>query len=134
MQTGRFCFKQLDLNYKVVITIRFSWAHLMENIGASKIVLILSGISRDQLIVGRLKKFVQSKERLKKSFCEVDLIFMPSRTLSAFLPFSHKWYSGFPGEGLRVLQLGNSFVVKSNKPEECADPFVSRNNWYNATS
>ena len=106
----------------------------MENTGASKIVLILGGISRDQLIVRRLRKFVQSKERLKKSFCEVDLIFMPSRTLSAFLPFSHEWYSGFPGEGLRVLQLGNSFVAKSNKPEECADPFVSRNNRYNATS
>ena len=134
MQTGRFCFKQLDLNYEIVITIRFSWADLMENTGASKIVLILGGVSRDQLIERRLRKFVQSKERLKKSFCEVDLIFMPSRTLSAFLPFSYKWYSGFPGEGLRVLQLGNSFVAKYNKPEECADPFVSRNNRYIATS
>ena len=81
-------------DYEVVITIRFSWAHLMENIRASKIVLILGGISRDQLILRRLRKFFQSKERLKKSFCEVDLIIMPSRTLSAFLSFSRKWYSG----------------------------------------
>ena len=79
----------------------------MENTGASKIVLILGGISRDQLIVRRLRKFVQSKERLKKSFCEVDLIFMPSRTLSAFLPFSYKWYSGmgFPEKDYAFCSL-----------------------------
>ena len=56
----------------------------MENTGASKIVLILGGISRGQLIVRRLRKFVQSKERLKKSFCEVDLIFMPPKLQSPF--------------------------------------------------
>ena len=39
--------------------------------------LLKSGISKHQL---RVRKYLQSKERLKELFCEVDLVIMPSRT------------------------------------------------------
>ncbi|XP_078356094.1 uncharacterized protein LOC144640907 isoform X1 [Oculina patagonica] len=88
--------------------------------------LLQSGISKDQLIV---RKFVQSKERLKELFCEVDLAIMPSRTegfgltaleaLSAGLPILVSGNSGF-GDALRALPSGKSFVVESNDPKEWA--------------
>ena len=88
--------------------------------------LLKSGISKDQLIV---RKFVQSKERLKELFCEADLAIMPSRTegfgltaleaLSAGLPILVSGNSGF-GDALRILQLGKPLVVDSADPKEWA--------------
>ena len=88
--------------------------------------LLQTGISKDQLIV---RKFVQSKERLKELLCEVDLAIMPSRTegfgltaleaLSAGLPILVSGNSGF-GDALRALPLGKPFVVESADPKEWA--------------
>ena len=88
--------------------------------------LLKSGIDKSQLIV---RKFVQSKERLKELFCEVDLCIMPSRTegfgltaleaLSAGLPILVSGNSGF-GEALCTVPSGKSFVVDSEDPEEWA--------------
>ena len=86
--------------------------------------LLQCGISKDQLVV---RKFVQSKERLKELFCEVELAIMPSRTegfgltaleaLSAGLPILVSGNSGF-GDALRSLPLGKPFVVESAEPKE----------------
>ena len=88
--------------------------------------LLQYGISKDQLVV---RKFVQSKERLKDLLCEVDLAIMPSRTegfgltaldaLSAGLPILVSGNSGF-GDALRSLPLGKPFVVESADPKEWA--------------
>ena len=88
--------------------------------------LLKSGISKDQLIV---RKFVQSKERLKELFCEADVAIMPSRTegfgltaleaLSAGLPILVSGNSGF-GDALRILPLGKPLVVDSADPKEWA--------------
>ena len=88
--------------------------------------LLKSGIDKNQLIV---RKFLQSKEGLKKLFCEVDICIMPSRTegfgltaleaLSAGLPILVSGNSGF-GEALCTVPSGKSFVVESEKPEEWA--------------
>ena len=88
--------------------------------------LLKTGISKDQLIV---RKFVQSKERLKELFCEADVAIMPSRTegfgltaleaLSAGLPILVSGNSGF-GDALRILPLGKPLVVDSADPEEWA--------------
>ena len=88
--------------------------------------LLKSGISKRQLTV---RKFLQSKERLKELFCEVDLAIMPSRTegfgltaleaLSAGLPILVSGNSGF-GDTLRSLPRGKSFVVDSEEPKDWA--------------
>ncbi|XP_022803673.1 probable serine/threonine-protein kinase pats1, partial [Stylophora pistillata] len=88
--------------------------------------LLKSGIDKSQLTV---RKFVQSKKKLKKLFCEVDLCMMPSRTegfgltaleaLSAGLPILVSGNSGF-GEALCTVPAGKSFVVDSEDPKEWA--------------
>ena len=88
--------------------------------------LLKSGIDKNQLTV---RKFVQSTERLKELFCEVDICIMPSRTegfgltaleaLSAGLPILVSGNSGF-GEALCTVPSGRSFVVESEDPEEWA--------------
>ena len=93
--------------------------------------LLQSGISEDQLIV---REFLQSKERLKELFCEVDLAIMPSRTegfgltaleaLSAGLPILVGGNSGF-AHALRDLPSGKSFVVESKNPKEWAKAIAS---------
>ena len=93
--------------------------------------LLECGISKDQLVV---RKFVQSKERLKELFCEVDLAIMPSRTegfgltaleaLSAGLPILVSGNSGF-GDALRSLPLGKPFVVESAEPKEWANAIAA---------
>jgi len=93
--------------------------------------LLLSGLSKDQLIV---RTFVQSKEGLNDLFCEVDLAIMPSRTegfgltaleaLSAGLPILVSGNSGF-GVALRDLPSGESFVLDSEDPEEWAKAIAS---------
>ena len=89
--------------------------------------LLKSGISKRQLTV---RKFLESKKRLKELFCEVDLVIMPSRTegfgltaleaMSAGLPILVSGNSGF-GVTLCTLPLGKSCVVDSEKPEDWAE-------------
>ena len=88
--------------------------------------LLKSGISRHQL---RVKKYLQSKEKLKELFCQVDLVIMSSRTegfgltaleaLSASLPILVSGNSGF-GDTLCTLPSGKSFVVDSEEPKDWA--------------
>jgi len=132
-----FCLKGYDIAAKAVAELKDSSYCLVfvgapdgkqEEVAAN---LLLSGISKDQLIV---RTFVQSKERLNDLFCEVDLAIMPSRTegfgltaleaLSAGLPILVSGNSGF-GAALRDLPSGESFVVESEDPEEWAKAIAS---------
>ena len=89
--------------------------------------LLQNGISKRQLTV---RTFLQSIEKLKDCFCEVDLCIMPSRTegfgltaleaLSAGLPILVSGNSGF-GEALRTVPFGKSFVVDSEEPRVWAE-------------
>ena len=74
----------------------------------------------------RVRSYVESRESLKRLFCEVDLVLMPSRTegfgltaleaLSAGLPVLVSKNSGF-GEALREVPFGSSFVIDSGDPK-----------------
>ena len=127
-----FSLKGYDIAAKAIVELRDSSYHLMfvgapdgkqEEVADN---LLQSGILKSQLTV---RKFVQSKERLKELFCEVDLCIMPSRTegfgltaleaLSAGLPILVSGNSGF-GDALRTVPLGKSFVVESEDPKEWA--------------
>ena len=73
----------------------------------------------------RVRGYVNSRESLKRLFCEVDLALMPSRTegfeltgleaLSAGLPVLVSKNSGF-GEALNKVPFGSSFVIDSEDP------------------
>ena len=79
------------------------------------------GIPKGRLTVRGFK----DREALKRLFCEVDLVLMPSRTegfgltgleaLSAGLPVIVSKNSGF-GEALGGVQSGSSFVIDSEDP------------------
>ena len=79
------------------------------------------GIPENCLIV----KGYMEREALKRLFCEVDLVLMPSRTegfgltglegLSAGLPVIVSKNSGF-GEALGGIPFGSSFVIDSEDP------------------
>ena len=127
-----FSLKGYDIVAKAIVELKDSSYHLVfvgapdgkqEEVAEN---LLQSGISRNQLFV---RRFIQMKERLKKLFCEVDLVIMPSRTegfgltaleaLSAGLPILVSGNSGF-GDTLRTLPLGKPFVVDSADPKEWA--------------
>ena len=127
-----FSFKGYDIAAKAIVELKDSSYHLVfvgtpdgkqEEVAEN---LLQSGISRNQLFV---RSFIQSKERLKELFCEVDLVIMTSRTegfgltaleaLSAGLPILVSANSGF-GDTLRTLPLGKPFVVDSADPKEWA--------------
>ena len=84
----------------------------------------------------RVRSYVESRESLKRLFCEVDLVLMPSRTegfgltgleaLSAGLPVLVSKNSGF-GEALRKVLFGSSFVIDSGDPKVWAAAI--RNIW-----
>ena len=73
----------------------------------------------------KVRGYMESREHLKRLFCEVDLVLMPSRTegfaltgleaLSAGLPVLVSRNSGL-GEALLSLQFGSYFVVDSEDP------------------
>ena len=75
----------------------------------------------------RVRGYMDSREDLKRLFCEVDLVLMPSRTegfgltgleaLSAGLPVLVSKNSGF-GEALHCLPFGSSFVIDSDVPRK----------------
>ena len=79
-------------------------------------------ISASQL---KVRSFAKSRESLKRLFCEVDLVLMPSRTegfgltgleaLSAGLPVLVSKNSGF-GEALSKVPFGSAFVIDSEDP------------------
>ena len=85
--------------------------------------LLQCGISASRL---RIKGYIESRESLKRQFCSVDLVLMPSRTegfgltgleaLSADLPLLVSKNSGF-GEALSKVPFGKSFVIDSEDPE-----------------
>ena len=74
----------------------------------------------------KVRSYVESRESLKRLFCEVDLVLMPSRTegfgltgleaLSAGLPVVVSENSGF-GEALKKVPFGSSFVIDSGDPK-----------------
>ena len=124
-----FCLKGYDIAAKAIVELKDTSYRLIF-VGAPdgkqyEVAenLLLSGIRKSQLTV---RKFVQTKDRLKELFYEVDLCIMPSRTegfgltaleaLSAGLPILVSGNSGF-GDALCTLPLGNSCVVESEDPE-----------------
>ena len=84
--------------------------------------LLECGLPAHRLTV---RSFLQSREDLKRLFCEVDLVLMPSRTegfgltgleaLSAGLPVLVSKNSGF-GEALRKVLFGSTCVIDSEDP------------------
>ena len=89
--------------------------------------LLKHGIDRSQL---RVRCFDESREKLGRLFCEVDLAIMPSRTegfglaaleaLSAGLPMLVSANSGL-GEALRKVSYGSYSVVDSEDPKDWAN-------------
>ena len=89
--------------------------------------LLKHGIDRSQL---RVRRFDESREKLARLFCEVDLAIMPSRTegfglaaleaLSAGLPVLVSANSGL-GEALRKVSYGSYSVVDSEDPKDWAN-------------
>ena len=73
----------------------------------------------------KARGYVESREDLKRLFCEVDLVLMPSRTegfgltgleaMSAGLPVIVSKNSGF-GEALGSVPFGSFFVIDSEDP------------------
>ena len=90
-------------------------------------LLLKHGIDRSQL---RVRCFDESREKLGRLFCEVDLAIMPSRTegfglaaleaLSAGLPVLVSANSGL-GEALRKVSYGSYAVVDSEDPKDWAN-------------
>ena len=88
--------------------------------------LLQQGIDRRQLTV---RCFCESREKLARLFCEVDLAIMPSRSegfglatleaLSAGLPVLVSGNSGL-GEALKKVPYGFSFIVESEDPRDWA--------------
>ena len=78
----------------------------------------------------RVRPFSDSREDLKKVFCDADLVVMPSRTegfgltgleaLSAGLPTIVSRKSGF-GEALMEVPFGRHFVVDSDDQDQWAN-------------
>ena len=88
--------------------------------------LLQRGIAEAQLTV---RKFIQSRDRLKDLLCEVDLAIMPSKSegfglvareaLSAGLPILVGSRSGF-SKALENVLIGFSCIVNSDDPAEWA--------------
>ena len=89
--------------------------------------LLQRGIAEAQLTV---RKFIQSRDRLKDLFCEADLAIMPSKSegfglvaleaLSAGLPILVGSRSGF-AKALQNVPIGHSCIVNSDDPAKWAE-------------
>ena len=89
--------------------------------------LLQGGIADAQLTV---RKFIQSRDRLKDLFCEADLTIMPSKSegfglvaleaLSAGLPILVSSRSGF-AKALENVPHGNTCIVNSDDPAKWAE-------------
>ena len=90
--------------------------------------LLQRGIAEAQLTV---RKFIQSRDRLKDLLCEADLTIMPSKSegfglvaleaLSAGLPILVGSRSGF-AKALENVPIGFSCIVNSDDPAKWAEP------------
>ena len=85
--------------------------------------LLKCKISRAQLIV---RGFIESREEVKKLFCEVDLAIMPSRTEGFGLAALEALSAGLPilvsnNSGFGKVQFESSCVVCSDDPEKWAE-------------
>ena len=85
--------------------------------------LLKCKISRAQLIV---RGFIESREEVKKLFCEVDLAIMPSRTEGFGLTALEALSAGLPilvskNSGFGKVQFESSCVVCSEDPEKWAE-------------
>ena len=127
-----FQLKGYDIASRAVAELKENSYHLMF-VGAPsgkeeeiKEKLLQHGISRSQLTV---RSFNESRERLSKLLCEVDLAIMPSRTegfgltaleaLSAGLPVLVSGNSGL-GKALKKVPHGSNCVVDSEDPKDWA--------------
>ena len=91
--------------------------------------LLQRGIAEAQLTV---RKFIQSRDRLKDLLCEADLAIMPSKSegfglvaleaLSAGLPILVGSRSGF-AKALEKVPIGHSCIVNSDDPAKWAEAF-----------
>lgn len=89
--------------------------------------LLKHGIAKQQLTV---RKFINSRDKMKELFCEVDLAIMPSKTegfglialeaLSADLPILASGNSGF-AKAIRDFENSNSYIVDSKEPKDWAE-------------
>ena len=85
--------------------------------------LLKCGIPCTQLIV---RDFIESREEVKKLFCEVDLLIMPSRTEGFGLTALEALSAGLPilvskNSGFGKVQFESSCVVCSKDPEKWAE-------------
>ena len=85
--------------------------------------LLKCGIPCTQLIV---RDFIESREEVKKLFCEVDLLIMPSRTEGFGLTALEALSAGLPilvskNSGFGKVQFESSCVVCSDDPEKWAE-------------
>ena len=85
--------------------------------------LLKCKIARAQLIV---RGFIESREEVKKLFCEVDLAIMPSRTEGFGLTALEALSAGLPilvskNSGFGKVQFESSCVVCSDDPEKWAE-------------
>ena len=85
--------------------------------------LLKCKISRAQLIV---RGFIESREEVKKLFCEVDLAIMPSRTEGFGLTALEALSAGLPilvsnNSGFGKVQFESTCVVCSDDPEKWAE-------------
>ena len=89
--------------------------------------LLDCGIAKKQLFV---RKFIESREKMKELLCEVDLSIMPSKSegfglvsleaLSAGLPILVGSNSGF-AQALKKVRFGRTCIVDSDEPEKWAE-------------
>ena len=89
--------------------------------------LLQGGIAEAQLTV---RKFIQSRDKLKDLLCEADLSIMPSKSegfglvaleaLSAGLPILVGSRSGF-AKALENVPIGNTCIVNSDEPAKWAE-------------
>ena len=89
--------------------------------------LLQRGIAEAQLTV---RKFIQSRDRVKDLLCETDLAIMPSKSegfglvaleaLSAGLPILVGSRSGF-AKALENVPIGNTCIVNSDEPAKWAE-------------
>ena len=89
--------------------------------------LLQFGVADEQLTV---RKFIQSRDKIKDLLCEVDVAIMPSKSegfglvaleaLSAGLPILVGSRSGF-AKALEEVPIGHSCIVHSDDPEKWAE-------------
>ncbi|PFX29241.1 Stimulator of interferon genes protein [Stylophora pistillata] len=125
-----FRLKGFDIAARAVA--KLSYCHLLfvgaakENLESTQKLFLDCDIPSSRL---RVRPFLNSRDDLKKLFCEADLVVMPSRTegfgltgleaLSAGLPIRVSRKSEF-GEALMKIPFGRHFVIDSDDQDQWA--------------